>query len=91
MPEVDVVPIEVCSSKKQFLSLFSFNKVTGTHCHIRNLACDYYIDIEKYYMFMDLPGKKLEQFIFTVRKMRNKLCFLKILCLVFNIIFLLFF
>ena len=33
------------------------------------------VDEEKYYMPMEIPGRKLEQMVFTKRKMRTKLCF----------------
>ena len=63
------------NTKKRFLSKSSFNGVTSSHSHVRRLALDNKINLEKYYLPTELPGKKLEQSIFTIRKMRAKLNF----------------
>ena len=61
--------------KKRFLSKTVFDEMSNRHKYVGRAfkACN--IDQEKYFSPMEVPGRKLEQMIFTVRKMRTKLGF----------------
>ena len=41
--------------------------------HVNNFVKSILINLEKYYMPMDIPDYKLEQFVFTIKKMQRKL------------------
>ena len=60
---------------KRFLSKTTYNSISRRHEYILKTfkACD--IDPEKYYQPMEVSGQKLEQMIFTVKQMRQKLNF----------------
>ena len=60
---------------KKFLGVTVFDNVSKRHNFIKNVLKKSVIDKEKYYLPTDVPGKKLEQFIFTVKKMKHKLQF----------------
>lgn len=61
--------------KRKFLSKTCFNEVTQRHKFIHKIFKVCHFNPEKYYRPMEIPGKKLEQMIFTIRKMRRKLNF----------------
>ena len=46
--------------------------------HVNNFVKSILINLEKYYMPMDIPDYKLEQFVFTIKKMQKKIKFLNI-------------
>ena len=60
---------------KKFISTIKYNECSKRHLHVKNLVKSIPINLDKYYMPMDIPDTKLEQFIFTIRKMRKKLKF----------------
>ena len=61
--------------KKRFLSKTVFDEISKRHEYVSRAFRSCNIDQEKYFSPMELPGRKLEQMIFTVRKMRKKLGF----------------
>ena len=61
--------------RKRFLSKTVFNEVSDRHKYILKAFKTCNIDPEKYYMPMEITGKKLEQMVFTIRKIRTKLGF----------------
>ena len=61
--------------KKRFLSKTVYNSVTSSHRFIHMLARNCNVNLELFYLPMEIPQPKLDQFIFTVRKMREKLGF----------------
>ena len=65
----------VKSGKKIFLGTTVHDKVSFRHKFVKTLFVKSGLEFDKYYMPVDVPGRKLEQFIFTVKKMRYKLGF----------------
>ena len=61
--------------KKKFLTTVKFNGCSNRHRYVKNFVRNTPINLDKYYLPMDIPDKKLEQYIFTVRNMRKKLNF----------------
>ena len=61
--------------RKKFISTIKYNECSNRHVHIKNFVRNIPINLEKYYMPMDIPDSKLEQFVFTIKKMRKKLKF----------------
>ena len=60
---------------KRFLSTITFDQVTNRHKFITKMIRQFKLDPDKYYRPACIPGVKLENLIFTIRKMRGKLCF----------------
>ena len=60
---------------KRFLSKTTYDSTSRRHEYILRTFKGCGIDPQKYYQPMEVSGKKLEQIIFTVRKMRKKLNF----------------
>ena len=61
--------------KKIFLTKTVYNETSERHKYVIKIFKTCNIDKNKYYKPMEIPGKKLEQMIFTIKKMRNKLKF----------------
>ena len=57
------------SGKKTFLGTTVHDKVSFRHKFVKTLFVKSGLEFDKYYMPVDVPGQKLEQFIFTVKKM----------------------
>ena len=51
------------------------NGCSSRHRYVKNFARNTSTNLDKYLLPMDIPDKKLEQYIFTVRNMRKKLNF----------------
>jgi len=66
---------KVKREKRRFLSTTVYDEVTERHKFIFKIFKGCHINPEKYYKPMETPGKKLEQMVFTIRKMRKKLNF----------------
>ena len=60
---------------KKFISTIKYNECSNRHVHVKNFVKSIPINLEKYYMPMDIPDSKLEQFVFTIKKMRQELKF----------------
>ena len=60
---------------KRFISTVIFDEIYQRHRFLRDLFKHSKIDLDRYYMPMDVPGTKLEQHIFTLKKRRAKLNF----------------
>ena len=60
---------------KKFLGITVFDNVSKRHKFVRNVFKHSLIDKEKYYLPADVPGRKFEQYIFTLNKMKEKLQF----------------
>ena len=60
--------------KKRFLSKTVYDEVSKRH-FVHKIFKKLHIDKDKYYAPMEIPGVKLEQMIFTIKKMRRKLEF----------------
>ena len=61
--------------KKKFIATIKFNEISNKHQYIKNFVNNSSIDLDEYYVPMDIPDRKLEQYIFTVKKMRKSLNF----------------
>ena len=59
------------SKKKKFLTTIKFNGCSNRHKYVKSFVKKSQINLEDYYLPMDVPEKKLEQYIFTVRKMKK--------------------
>ena len=60
---------------KRFISTVIFDEISQQHRFLQNLFKHSKINLDNYYLPTDVPGTKLEQHIFTVKKMRAKLNF----------------
>ena len=60
---------------KKFLGITVFDNVSKRHNFVRNVFKHSILDKEKYYLPADVPGRKFEQYIFTIKKMKEKLQF----------------
>ena len=60
---------------KRFLSKTTYNSISRRHEYILKTFKAFEIDPQKYYQPMEVSGQKLEQMIFTVKQMRQKLNF----------------
>ena len=63
------------SKRKKFLTTIKFNECSNRHYFVKKFVKESSINLETYYVPMDIPDKKLEQYIFTVKKMRKTLNF----------------
>ena len=61
--------------KKKILTTIKFNECSNRHYFLRKFVKESSINLDNYYIPMDIPDKKLEQYIFTVKKMRKTLNF----------------
>ena len=62
------------NQRKDFF-LTVYDEVSKRHKFVHKIFKKLHIDKEKYYAPMEIPGVKLEQMIFTIKKMRRKLGF----------------
>jgi len=60
---------------KRFIGTTVFDKVSNRHIYIKQIFRKSILNKDTHYLPTDVPGKKLEQYIFTINKMRNKLNF----------------
>ena len=63
-----------CSNRRGYVKN-KFNGCSNRRGYVKNFVRNTPINLDKYYLPMDIPDKKLEQYIFTVRNMRKKLNF----------------
>ena len=61
--------------KKKFLGKTIHDGISKRRVFVKNIVKHSLVDLEKFYSPVDVPGKKLEQFVFTVKKMREILDF----------------
>ena len=61
--------------KKKFIATIKFNGVSNRHQYVKNFVKRSSINLDDYYVPMDIPDRKLEQYIFTVKNMRKSLNF----------------
>ena len=66
---------KISEPKKRFLSITVYDEVSKRHKFVHKIFKKLHIDKEKYYAPMEIPGVKLEQMIFTIKKMRRKFGF----------------
>ena len=59
--------------EKVFTGTVEHDNVSNIHKHIRNLFKESDIDTEIYSLPMTVPGKKLLQYVFTLKKLKRKL------------------
>ena len=52
-----------------------FDNVSKRHVFVKNVFKNSKLDKDIYYLPAEIPGRKLEQFIFSIKKMRNQLEF----------------
>ena len=63
---------------KRFLGTTTFDKIGRRHSFVTQVFSESSIDEDLFFRPMSTPGPKLEQFVFTIRKMRkSKTYFLK--------------
>ena len=62
-------------STKRFIGTTEFDKVSNRHIYVKKILVKSLLDKNKFFLPADIPGRKLEQFIFTIKKMRQKLMF----------------
>ena len=60
---------------KKFIGTTVFDKVSNRHIYVKQIFRKSILNKDTHYLPTDVPGKKLEQYIFTIKKMRNKLNF----------------
>ena len=60
---------------KRFIGTTVFDNVSKRHKIIKSIIKKSELSQEKFYLPADIPGKKLEQYIFSIRKMKEKLNF----------------
>ena len=60
---------------KKFLGTTIFDKISLRHTYVKKVIKRSSLDLSYYYTPMDIPGPKLEQFVFTIKKMRKLLNF----------------
>ena len=61
--------------KRKYIGKITYDSVTKHRKYIEKILLEAGLDKSKYFSPAITPGNKLHQFIFTVRKMRNKLSF----------------
>ena len=61
--------------KKKYIGTTVFDNVSKRHVFVKNVFKNSKLDKDTYYLPAEIPGRKLEQFIFSIRKMRNQLEF----------------
>ena len=65
----------ICSGAKKFLGTTIFDRISLRHLYVKKVIKHSGIDLDSFYIPMDVPGPKLDQDIFTIRKMRKALNF----------------
>ena len=65
----------LCSHAKKFLGTTTLNKISLRHHYVKKVVKHSGIDLNSFYIPMEVPGPKLEQYIFTIKKMRKTLNF----------------
>ena len=60
---------------KKFTGTTVYNEVSKRHSFIKQIFNKSKLNKETYYLPTDIPDQKLEQYIFTIKKMRTKLNF----------------
>ena len=60
---------------KRYTGVTVFDEISKRHIFVKKVFSKSIIDKDKFHLPADIPGKKLEQYIFTVKKMRNQLNF----------------
>ena len=65
----------LCSHAKKFLGTTTFDKISLRHHYVKKVVKHSGIDLNSFYIPMEVPGPKLEQYIFTIKKMRKTLNF----------------
>ena len=63
------------TERKKFTGLTVYDKVSNRHKFVKNVIKNSNLDTSKYYLPADIPGKKIEQFVFTIKKMKKQLNF----------------
>ena len=61
--------------KKRFTGVTVFDSISMRHKFVKNVIKNSTINKEVYYLPTEIPGTKLEQFIFTIKKMKSQLGF----------------
>ena len=67
-------PIEK-EKPKQFIGITKFDNISKRDKFVKQICKKSILDKNKFYLPADTPGKKLEQYIFTIRKMKSKIKF----------------
>ena len=62
-------------SAKKFLGTTTFDKISLRHFFVNQVFTESTIDQDLFFRPMSIPGPKLEQYVFTIKKMRNILNF----------------
>ena len=60
---------------KKFLGTTTFDKISLRHFFVNQVFTESAIDQDLFFRPMSIPGPKLEQYVFTIKKMRNILNF----------------
>ena len=63
------------SPVKKFLGTTFFDRISLRHHYLKKVIKKSSLDLSCYYAPMDVPGPKLDQFVFTIKKMRKLLNF----------------
>ena len=61
--------------KRKYTGTTVFDNISKRHVFVKNVFKNSKLDKDKYYLPAEIPGRKLEQFIFTIKKMKNQLEF----------------
>ena len=61
--------------KKKFTGVTIFDNVSMRHKFVKNVLNNSTLNKDQYYLPAEIPGTKLEQFIFTIKKMKEQLNF----------------
>ena len=61
--------------KKKFTGITVYNNISQRHIFVKNVVKNSILDKETHYLPAEVPGKKIEQFVFTINKMKKQLNF----------------
>ena len=61
--------------KKKFTGTTVYDKVSQRHIFVKNVVKNSSLDKNTHYQPAEVPGKKIEQFVFTINKMKRQLNF----------------
>ena len=75
MSKSNLRPTSKPEKSKRFLGTTTFDKIGRRHSFVTQVFSESSIDEDLFFRPMSTPGPKLEQFVFTIRKMRKILNF----------------
>ena len=75
MSKSNLRPTSKPEKSKRFLGTTTFDKIGRRHSFVTQVFSESSINEQLFFRPMSTPGPKLEQFVFTIRKMRKILNF----------------